>query len=164
MSLAVLAVIASGCSIAASGGSSLNTRCDRTYPALDTAAAITATVIAIAVGKTEDNGDGSSDSSVNGRVLGVGVGLGISAAVGFSKTSQCRARATVPLPPTDKFLGARRWSTTYAVRPTEAPVVALERAYQRAAIVCEGFGFSSLRSTPLSPWRPRRMTLVYKCH
>ena len=144
--------VCSGCSIVASGGPSLNQRCDRTLPALDAAAAVVATGLAIAV------------DSENGKAVGVGVVLGISAATGFAKTSKCRTRNALPPPPTDRFLGARRWSTSFAVKPTEGPMIALERAFQRAAIVCEGFGFSSLRSTPLSPWRPRRMTLVYKCH
>jgi len=152
LAAACVIAVCSGCSIIASNGPTLNQRCDRTLPALDLAAAITATGLAIAF------------DSESGKAVGAGVLFGLSSATGFAKTSKCRARNALPPPPTDKFLGSRRWSTTFAVKATEGPMVALERAYQRAALVCEGFGFSSLRSTPLEPWRPRRMTLVYKCH
>ena len=149
-------VVASGCSVVGIRGRGLNERCERTMPAVDAVIA-SALTLAVVSGDDGDFGDGEV-------VLGTGVMFGLSAVVGFSAASHCRARRSAPPPMTEKFLGARRWSTTTVVRPSESPVVALERAYQRAAVVCEGFGFSALTSTPLEPRRPTRMTLVYRCH
>ena len=143
-----------------SGSAGLTKRCERSLPAIDTAIAIASGTLVVALAAVDEGGPTS-------ELLGVGVVFGASALVGYNQAGQCRKRGeqlTPVLSVSDEFLGARTWRTTMWVYPKESPVVALERAYARAAVICEGRGLSAQDATPLQPRRPRQVALTYKCH
>ena len=154
-------LLVTGCSVLGSNSGGLTKRCERSLPALDTGIAIASGVLALAL--SSEDGDGGAE------LVGVGLVFGASAGVGYSKAGQCRRREaerpSVPIASfKDEFLGAQKWRTTMWVYPRESPLVALERAYQRAAVICEGRGLSALSATRLEPRRPEQVTLTYKCH
>lgn len=154
-------VLATGCSVLGGGGRSLNKTCDRTLPALDSLVAVSAGILA---GITIDEGEGPGTEAT--VVAGI---FAASAYYGYDKARSCRARTKDAAPAQvasvrDEFLGSQKWSTTMWVYPKESPLLALERAYQRAAVICEGRGLSALDATRLEPLRPRQVTLTFKCH
>jgi hypothetical protein len=158
-------LLASGCSVFGIGSSGLTKRCERALPTIDTGIALAAGIITIGVEAASDEGDDPPTA----KLLAVGFGFGASALVGYSKARSCskQSEGTAPVAVasvSDEFLGERQWRTTMWVYPRESPLGALERAYQRAAIICEGRGLSALEATRLAPHRPTQVALTYKCH
>jgi hypothetical protein len=160
----LVCLLASGCSILGMGSSGLTKRCERALPTIDTAIALAAVVIAIGVESASDEGDTPTT-----ELLALSVAYGASGFVGYSKAKSCSRNKENAAPAQvysvrDEFLGERQWRTTMWVYPKETPLVALERAYQRAATICEGRGLSALDATRLEPRRPTQVALTYKCH
>jgi hypothetical protein len=147
------------------GSRGLTKRCERALPTIDTAIAIAAVVIAIGVESATDDGEDTPTT----ELLALSLAYGGSGFVGYSKAKSCSRQQEDAAPAQvysvrDEFLGERQWRTTMWVYPRESPLVALERAYQRASIICEGRGLSALDATRLDPRRPTQVALTYKCH
>lgn len=158
-------LLASGCSVFGSRSTGLTKYCERALPTIDTAIALAAVVIAIGVESASSEGDDPPTT----ELLTFSVGYGASAFVGYSKARSCSRNKEGSAPAAvasirDEFLGERQWRTTMWVYPKESPLVALERAYQRAAVICEGRGLSALDATRLEPRRPTQVALTFRCH
>jgi hypothetical protein len=161
----LVCLLASGCSVFGMGSNGLTKRCERALPTIDTGIALAAVVIAIGVESASDEADDPPTTELTALALAYGA----SAFVGYSKAKSCSRRAEDAAPAlvysvSDEFLGERQWRTTMWVYPRESPLVALERAYQRAATICEGRGLSALDATRLEPHRPTQVALTYRCH